>query len=68
MMMVLGIGSAVALVTAVNTVLLDSFPGVKTIYISAISCVIGFAAGIIFVTPVSKLTLYLITYYIIFIQ
>ena len=56
--MVLGIGSAVALITAVNTVLLDSFPKVKTIYISAISCTIGFASGLVYITPVSKLMLY----------
>ncbi|CAH0723408.1 unnamed protein product, partial [Brenthis ino] len=51
MMVVLGLGTVVALVTAVNTILLDSFPNVKTIYMSVITCTLGFGAGLIYVTP-----------------
>ena len=54
MMIVLGIGSAVALLSAVNTILLDAFPRVKTIFLSALSCTVGFAVGLIYVTPVSN--------------
>lgn len=54
MMAVLGIGSGVALLSTVNTILLDAFPRVPTIYMSAISCSAGFLIGLVYVTPVSR--------------
>ncbi|KAH9633370.1 hypothetical protein HF086_004084 [Spodoptera exigua] len=53
MMTVLGIGSAVALLSTINTVMLDAFPRIKTIFMSAFCCTIGFGVGLIYVTPVS---------------
>lgn len=55
MMAVLGVGSGVALLSTVNTVLLDAFPRVPTVYMSATTCTIGFLVGLIYVTPVTKL-------------
>ncbi|XP_047529339.1 sodium-dependent nutrient amino acid transporter 1-like [Vanessa atalanta] len=63
MMAVLGIGSAVALLTAVNTILLDAFPRVPTIYMSALSCVGGFGVGLIYVTPGGQYILELVDHY-----
>lgn len=54
MMSVLGVGSAVALLSSVNTVLLDAFPRVRTVYMSALSCTVGFGIGLIYCTPVSN--------------
>ncbi|CAH2208246.1 jg26541, partial [Pararge aegeria aegeria] len=51
MMSVLGVGSAVALLSSVNTLLLDAFPRVRTVYMSALSCTIGFGIGLVYVTP-----------------
>ncbi|CAH0723409.1 unnamed protein product, partial [Brenthis ino] len=63
MMMVLGIGSAVALLSAVNTILLDAFPHVRTIFISGFSCTVGFAVGLIYVTPGGQYILELTDYF-----
>ncbi|CAH2106399.1 unnamed protein product [Euphydryas editha] len=63
MMLVLGIGSAVALLTAVNTILLDAFPHVPTIIMSAISCTSGFCLGLVYVTPGGQYILELVDYY-----
>ncbi|XP_063533973.1 sodium-dependent nutrient amino acid transporter 1-like [Cydia strobilella] len=51
MMVVLGVGSAVALLLAINTVLIDSFPRVGTVYMSALCCTVGFLVGIVYLTP-----------------
>lgn len=53
MMTVLGVGSSVALLSTINTLLLDSFPHVRVTYLSAFSCSCGFLAGLVYVTPVS---------------
>ncbi|XP_045448783.1 sodium-dependent nutrient amino acid transporter 1-like [Melitaea cinxia] len=63
MMLVLGIGSAVALLAAVNTILLDAFPRVPTIIISAISCTFGFGLGLVYVTPGGQYVLEIVDYY-----
>lgn len=54
MMTVLGVGSGVALLSTVNSILLDSFPRIKVIQMSAITCSIGFLVGLIYVTPVIR--------------
>ncbi|KAL0841250.1 hypothetical protein ABMA28_014976 [Loxostege sticticalis] len=63
MMAVLGIGSGVALLSTVNTILLDAFPRVPTIYMSAISCSAGFLIGLVYVTPGGQYILELVDYY-----
>ncbi|XP_068632207.1 sodium-dependent nutrient amino acid transporter 1-like [Battus philenor] len=63
MMAVLGVGSGVALLSTVNTILLDSFPRVPTIYMSAASCIVGFLVGLIYVTPGGQYILELVDYY-----
>ncbi|XP_063380652.1 sodium-dependent nutrient amino acid transporter 1-like isoform X2 [Cydia fagiglandana] len=63
MMAVLGVGSAVAMLSAVNTVLLDTFPRVPTIIISACCCTAGFAVGLIYVTPGGQWVLELIDHF-----
>ncbi|XP_047995017.1 sodium-dependent nutrient amino acid transporter 1-like isoform X2 [Leguminivora glycinivorella] len=63
MMAVLGVGSAVAMLSAVNTVLLDTFPRVPTIVISACSCTIGFSIGLIYVTPGGQWVLELVDHF-----
>ncbi|CAH2106398.1 unnamed protein product [Euphydryas editha] len=63
MMLVLGIGSAVALLTAVNTILLDAFPRVPTTLMAAGSCIVGFSIGLIYVTPGGQYILELVDYY-----
>ncbi|XP_050671242.1 sodium-dependent nutrient amino acid transporter 1-like [Leptidea sinapis] len=63
MMFVLGIGSAVALLSTINTVLIDAFPRVRTPYMSAISCTSGFLIGLVYVTPSGQYILELVDYY-----
>ncbi|GBP68512.1 Sodium-dependent nutrient amino acid transporter 1 [Eumeta japonica] len=63
MMAVLGVGSAVALLSNINTVFLDAFPRVPTIYISAIGCCCGFLSGLVYVTPGGQYILELVDYY-----
>ncbi|KAJ0177220.1 hypothetical protein K1T71_007229 [Dendrolimus kikuchii] len=63
MMTVLGIGSAVALLSVINTVVMDSFPKLPTIYSSAICCTCGFGVGLVYVTPGGQYILELVDYY-----
>ncbi|XP_023941336.2 sodium-dependent nutrient amino acid transporter 1-like [Bicyclus anynana] len=63
MMSVLGVGSAVALLSSVNTILLDAFPRVKTVYMSALSCTVGFGIGLVYVTPAGQYVLEIVDYY-----
>ncbi|CAG9786164.1 unnamed protein product [Diatraea saccharalis] len=63
MMSVLGVGSAVALMSTINTVLMDSFPRVRTIYMSALCCTAGFLIGLTYVTPGGQYILELVDYY-----
>ncbi|CAH0701206.1 unnamed protein product [Spodoptera exigua] len=63
MMTVLGIGSAVALLSTINTVMLDAFPRIKTIFMSAFCCTIGFGVGLIYVTPGGQYILELVDYF-----
>ncbi|XP_047995406.1 sodium-dependent nutrient amino acid transporter 1-like [Leguminivora glycinivorella] len=63
MMSVLGVGSAVALLSSVNTVLMDTFPRVPTIVMSACCCTVGFASGLIYVTPGGQWVLELVDHF-----
>lgn len=53
MMYVLGIGSAVAFVGAINTIICDQFPTWKHWHVVIGTAVIGFSAGTLYCTPVS---------------
>ncbi|KAM3964487.1 sodium-dependent nutrient amino acid transporter 1-like [Aphomia sociella] len=63
MMAVLGVGSGVALLSTINTVMMDAFPRVRTLYMSAFCCTVGFAIGLIYVTPGGQYILELVDYY-----
>ncbi|CAG9133366.1 unnamed protein product [Plutella xylostella] len=63
MMSVLGVGSAVALLSTINTVMMDSFRRVPTVAMSAICCSAGFLIGLVYVTPGGQYILELVDYY-----
>ncbi|KAG6447150.1 hypothetical protein O3G_MSEX004792 [Manduca sexta] len=63
MMAVLGVGSGVALLSTLNTILLDKFPRVPTIYMSTVTCTVGLLVGLIYVTPGGQYILELVDYY-----
>ncbi|KAI5651871.1 sodium:neurotransmitter symporter family domain-containing protein [Phthorimaea operculella] len=63
MMTVLGVGSSVALMQTLNTVMLDAFPRVKVIVMGAICCTCGFLIGLIYVTPGGQYVLTLVDHY-----
>jgi hypothetical protein len=54
MLYVLGVGTEVALTGSIITIIHDSFPNLKYRLVAAVTCVIGFVAGLVYVTPVSK--------------
>lgn len=54
MLFVLGIGSVVALVSAVVTILWDQFPKFKYWQMAIFVCIVGFLCGLIYITPVSE--------------
>jgi solute carrier family 6 (neurotransmitter transporter, glycine) member 5/9 len=60
---VLGIGSAVALLSAITTVIWDEFPTVKYWKIAAAACSTGFLLGICYVTPGGQWMLNLIDHF-----
>ncbi|XP_032525752.2 sodium-dependent nutrient amino acid transporter 1-like [Danaus plexippus] len=63
MMATLGVGSGVALLSTINTVLLDSFPRVPTHFMSAGVCSALFLIGLIYVTPGGQYVLELVDHY-----
>ncbi|KAJ8730101.1 hypothetical protein PYW07_017139 [Mythimna separata] len=63
MMTVLGIGSAVALLSTINTVMMDSFPRVRTVFMSAFCCTAGFGIGLVYVTPGGQYVLELVDHF-----
>lgn len=63
MMAVLGIGSGVALLSTLNTVLLDAFPRVPTIFMASGACTAGFLVGLVYVTPGGQYILEIVDYY-----
>jgi solute carrier family 6 amino acid transporter-like protein 5/7/9/14 len=54
MLYVLGVGSAVALMGSIITIIRDSFPNLKYLLVAVVACVLGFVGGLVYVTPVSK--------------
>ncbi|XP_026753316.2 sodium-dependent nutrient amino acid transporter 1-like [Galleria mellonella] len=63
MMGVLGIGSGVALLSTINTILSDAFPKIPTIYMATVTCAVGFFVGLVYVTPGGQYILELVDYY-----
>lgn len=63
MLYVLGIGSAMALLSSIVTAVRDAFPGVKVVYMSALCSVCGFLIGLIYVTPEGPFVLDLVDHY-----
>lgn len=63
MLYVLGIGSAVALVGAVITIVCDSFPNLKYTVVAAVTCVLCFIVGLVYVTPGGQYILALVDFY-----
>lgn len=55
MLFVLGIGSLVALVNAVVTILWDDFPRFKYWQVVIFVCIGGYFSGLIYITPVRKM-------------
>jgi hypothetical protein len=54
MLYVLGVGSAVALLGLVITIIRDNFPSLKYLMVAGVTSVLGFVGGLVYVTPVSK--------------
>ena len=63
MMFVLGIGSVVALQNVVVTVICDQFRSLRYWCVAAVTCVMGFAFGLIYVTPGGQWMLNLVDYF-----
>ncbi|XP_026750237.2 sodium-dependent nutrient amino acid transporter 1-like [Galleria mellonella] len=63
MMSVLGVGSGVALLSTINTVMMDALPKIPVLYMSAMCCTAGFAIGLVYVTPGGQYILELVDYY-----
>jgi len=53
MMFVLGVGSAVGMITGIITVIHEQFPKLKIWQIVIPACCLGFVFGTVYVTPVS---------------
>ncbi|CAH2261013.1 jg10791 [Pararge aegeria aegeria] len=63
MMATLGIGSGVALLSVINSVLLDAFPRVPTHFMSAGVCISIFLMGLVYVTPGGQYVLEIVDHY-----
>lgn len=63
MLFVLGIGSVVALVSAVVTILWDQFPRFKYWQMAIFVCVGGFLCGLIYITPGGQWMLNLVDHF-----
>lgn len=55
MLYVLGIGSAIALVGSINTIICDQFPSWKYWHVTIGTAAFGFFVGTLYCTPVSTL-------------
>ncbi|CAG2066133.1 unnamed protein product, partial [Timema podura] len=53
MLFTLGVGSAVALVSSIITIICDQFPHLKHWIVTSVVCCICFLIGLIYATPVS---------------
>ncbi|KAI4504361.1 hypothetical protein M0802_000832 [Mischocyttarus mexicanus] len=63
MLFVLGIGSAIALVGGIITIISDQFPSCKHWYIVFSTSVIGFLCGVVYCTPGGQFILALVDHY-----
>lgn len=63
MLAVLGVGSAVALQSAVNTVIWDQMPKVKYWKVAIVVSISGYLIGLVYVTPAGQWILELIDYF-----
>lgn len=54
MLLTLGIGTAIAIVNGIVTVVCDEFTNFKRFWVTSAVCVCGFLVGLIYVTPVSN--------------
>jgi len=63
MLITLGLGSAIGLLSSVTTTLNDSFPTIDKKTIIKLCCVVGFAIGIFYVTPGGMLMLDMVDHY-----
>nr|XP_026488393.1 sodium-dependent nutrient amino acid transporter 1-like [Vanessa tameamea] len=63
MMATLGVGSGVALLSTINTVLLDTFPSVPVHFMSGGVCTSIFLLGLVYVTPGGQYVLEIVDHY-----
>ncbi|XP_020281646.1 sodium-dependent nutrient amino acid transporter 1-like isoform X2 [Pseudomyrmex gracilis] len=63
MLFVLGIGSAVALNSSINTVICDQFPSLKDWHVTIGTAIFGFSFGIFYCTPGGQFLLGLVDFY-----
>ena len=63
MLITLGLGSAIGLLSSVTTTLNDSFPTIDKKTIIKLCCAVGFAIGIFYVTPGGMLMLDMVDHY-----
>ena len=63
MLITLGLGSAIGLLSSVTTTLTDSFPTIDKKTIIKLCCAVGFAIGIFYVTPGGMLMLDMVDHY-----
>jgi len=54
LLFILGVGTSVALLMTVITVIRDNFPSSKYLVVAVVTCVLGFFATLVYVTRVSK--------------
>lgn len=63
MLLTLGLGSAVGYMSGIITMVNDSLPNVEQKKIVQVSCVLGFASGLVYLTPGGQKVLSLVDYY-----
>merc|ERR1712152_33358 len=63
MLITLGLGSAIGLLSSVTTTLTDSFPTIDKKTIIKLCCAVGFAIGVFYVTPGGMLMLDMVDHY-----
>ncbi|GFG40221.1 hypothetical protein Cfor_09809, partial [Coptotermes formosanus] len=63
MLYVLGVGSAVALIGAVITIVRDSLPNLNYMVVASVASVLGFIAGLVYITPGGQYILTLVDFY-----
>ena len=63
MLFTLGVGSATSLTGGIITIIHDQFPKLKKSWITTGVCIVGFFAGLIYVTPGGQFMLTLVDYF-----